>query len=62
MAVGLAAELKESVSATVELIESSGGKFEVVVDGDLVFSKKELNRFPALGEVSKIVQKKISES
>ena len=30
----------------VTLIPSSGGVFEVVINSDLVFSKKELNRFP----------------
>lgn len=35
----------------VELLASSGGVFEVVVDGKLVFSKKSLNRFPEEGEV-----------
>jgi len=35
----------------VELLASSGGVFEVVVDGKLVFSKKTLNRFPEEGEV-----------
>lgn len=30
---------------------SSGGIFEVTVNGDLVFSKKALGRFPEPGEV-----------
>ena len=34
-----------------ELIPSSGGVFEVVADGDLVFSKKSLGRFPEEDEV-----------
>ena len=34
-----------------ELIPSSGGVFEVVADGDLVFSKKALGRFPEEDEV-----------
>jgi len=34
-----------------ELIEGSGGVFEVVVDDDLVFSKKKEHRFPESGEV-----------
>jgi len=35
----------------VELIPSKGGVFEVQVDGRLVFSKKELKRFPAYQEI-----------
>ncbi len=34
-----------------ELVASSGGVFEVSVDGKLVFSKKSLGRFPEPGEV-----------
>ena len=34
-----------------EFIKSGGGVFEVVVDGDLVFSKKELGRFPEHDEI-----------
>jgi selT/selW/selH-like putative selenoprotein len=36
---------------TAKLDRSSGGIFDVVVDGDLVFSKFETGRFPADGEV-----------
>ncbi len=36
---------------------SSGGVFEVVVEGDLLFSKKSLGRFPEDGEVEALVQK-----
>jgi selenoprotein W-related protein len=35
----------------VKLIESSGGVFEVEVDGRKVFSKKALGRHPQPGEV-----------
>lgn len=37
--------------ATIERIESSGGRFEVKVDGQLIFSKAELDRFPAYQEI-----------
>jgi selenoprotein W-related protein len=40
----------------VELIASSGGVFEIQVDGRLVFSKKALNRFPEEGEVISLIQ------
>jgi selenoprotein W-related protein len=36
---------------TAELIPSSGGVFEVVVNGRLIFSKKQLNRFPEDDEI-----------
>lgn len=34
------------MSAEVKLIESSGGAFEVTVDGTLIYSKKETGEFP----------------
>ena len=34
-----------------ELVPSSGGAFEITVDGKKIFSKKELGRFPADGEI-----------
>lgn len=33
------------------MIPSSGGVFEVMVDGELVFSKKALDRFPEHAEI-----------
>ena len=35
----------------VELIESGGGAFEIVIDGALRFSKKQLGRFPTDDEL-----------
>ena len=37
--------------AEVELVKSGGGVFEITVDGQLVFSKKKLGRFPTDAEV-----------
>lgn len=44
--------------ATVRLIESSGGLFEVQVDGDLVFSKKALGRHAEPGEVVRLIEQR----
>jgi selT/selW/selH-like putative selenoprotein len=53
----LAAELKQAYpDAEVRLIESSGGVFEVAVDGKPVFSKKASRRHAEPGEVLKAVQ------
>jgi len=43
--------LKEAFDVDAELIEGGGGVFDVVVDGQLVFSKKSMDRFPEPGEV-----------
>jgi selenoprotein W-related protein len=39
------------------LIESSGGLFEVAVDGNLVYSKKATGRHAAPGEVLKAIER-----
>jgi selT/selW/selH-like putative selenoprotein len=54
----LAAELKQNFpEAQVRLVQSSGGLFEVTVDGQLVFSKKATRRHAAPGEVVQAVQR-----
>ena len=53
----MAAELKQAFPDTeVRLIESSGGLFEVTVDGRPVFSKKASRRHAEPGEVLQAVQ------
>jgi selT/selW/selH-like putative selenoprotein len=44
--------LEREFGDSPRLIKSSGGVFEVKVDGDLVFSKAALGRFPEQGEVA----------
>ena len=51
MAASLADKIKDRYGLEPELIPSGGGVFEVMVDGRLVFSKKQLNRFPAAEEI-----------
>jgi selenoprotein W-related protein len=52
----LAAELKEQFpEAEVRLVPSSGGVFEVTVDGNLIYSKRALRRHPEPGEVLKLI-------
>jgi len=52
----LGEELKDAFGAEVELISSSGGVFEVVVDNKLIFSKKNWQRFPEEGEITLLLQ------
>jgi selenoprotein W-related protein len=42
---------KEIPGISIELIESSGGVFEVKRDNDLIFSKKASGRFPDQMEI-----------
>ena len=50
-------ELCDKFGVVAELIESSGGVFEVTVNGDLIFSKKSLDRFPEDNEIINLVER-----
>jgi len=53
----LAAELRREFGvADVELIRSGGGRFEVVVNGRLIYSKAETGRHAEPGEVVAAIQ------
>ena len=45
------AEIKRQRDVDVRLIKGSGGQFEVVLDGRLIFSKKQAGRFPEPQEI-----------
>ena len=47
----MAAELKRARGLEAKLIKGSGGQFEVVLDGSLIFSKKAAGRFPEMDEI-----------
>ena len=58
-ATSLEAELKQSFAGMdITLISSGGGVFEVTIDGDLIFSKKALDRFPEKGEIVRIINQR----
>lgn len=42
-----------------ELIQGSGGIFDVVVDGERLYSKHDTGRFPQYREVIGLIEKKI---
>ena len=46
---------------SITLVPSDGGKFEVTVNQDLVYSKLRTNRHANAGEVNAIVRKYIEE-
>jgi selenoprotein W-related protein len=52
----LAASIKKEFGVDAELIRGKGGVFDVRVDGELIFSKHELNRFPEPGEVERLIR------
>jgi len=47
----LAAEIKRSRGIDATLRRGSSGQFEVLLDGALIFSKKQVGRFPDLQEI-----------
>jgi selT/selW/selH-like putative selenoprotein len=44
----------------VQLVESSGGAFEVTVDGTLIFSKLKLGRHPREDELTELVKRHLA--
>jgi selT/selW/selH-like putative selenoprotein len=55
----LAAELKKAFAdAEVRMVESSGGVFEVTVDGAVIFSKKSAGRHAGPGEILGLIRKR----
>ncbi len=47
----MAAAIKEATGVDAELIQSKGGVFDVEVDGKLIYSKSETDRFPTDQEI-----------
>ena len=57
------AELKETIpNAQFSLQKSSGGAFEVIVDGALIFSKKAIGRHAKPGEVVALLKRHLGDS
>jgi selenoprotein W-related protein len=60
--VGLAGELLkqfEHMVGSLSLIPSDGGRFEVTVNGRLIYSKLETNRHAQPGEVIGLINKMV---
>jgi selenoprotein W-related protein len=61
-AVGLTDELLKGwapIIASIDLVPSSKGRFEVVLDGELIFSKAALGRHAEPGEIVALVRERI---
>ena len=48
--------MKQKFGADTRLIQGKNGVFEVTVGDTLVFSKRQLGRFPDPGEVSRAIK------
>ena len=49
----------EFETTQLTLVPSDGGKFEVTVDGDLIYSKKRIGRHAEPGEVVEAMQQRM---
>jgi selenoprotein W-related protein len=47
------------VIETIELTPASNGRFEVTLDGELIFSKKALGRHASPGEIADLVRERV---
>jgi selenoprotein W-related protein len=59
-AVGLAEKILDNYKnkvASLEIVPSGGGVFEVDLNGKRIFSKKELDRFPEFEEIAEHLEK-----
>ena len=54
-ALSLRDKIQSKYGIDAKLIESSGGVFEVTLNNSLIFSKKDLGRFPNENEVENIL-------
>jgi selT/selW/selH-like putative selenoprotein len=51
-------EIQAVVDAQIDLVAGSGGVFDVVCDGELLFSKFADHRFPASDEIAALLREK----
>ena len=56
-ALSLRDSLNVELGVLAEMRPSSGGVFEVTVNGDVIFSKKRLGRLPEDNEINKLVER-----
>ena len=55
-ALSLRESLKKQFGIKAKMIESSGGVFEVTLNNSLIFSKKDLGRFPTKNEIEDLLE------
>jgi len=51
----LSAHLQSTYGAEVESEAGHSGVFDVTVDGELIFSKHKVGRFPTLSEIDELI-------
>lgn len=61
-AAGLADELQRNFGLKPDLIKGHSGVFEVTFEGEPLFSKKRLGRFPEPGEVTGLLEARLGQA
>ncbi len=56
----MAQELEKIFDLEVDLIKSSGGRFEIFLNDEQIFSKYNTYRFPEEGEIERMIREKIA--
>lgn len=54
----MAAAIKKKFNVDAEMIKGGGGIFDVKLNGDLIYSKKQTGRFPTDNEVLQAISAK----
>ena len=60
MAQELLATFAEEIGSVVLTPDASGGRFEIYVEGQRIWSRKEQGRFPELKEIKQLVRDQIA--
>lgn len=60
MAQELLSTFAEEIGSVTLTPDASGGVFEVRINGDLVWSRKETGRFPDIGELKRLTRDRIA--
>ena len=55
-ALSLRESIQSKFGVNAELIKGTGGVFEVTLNNSLIFSKKELGRFPNENEIEDLIE------
>ena len=53
----VSAEIGKALGVAISLIAGAGGVFDVKLDGELIFSKHKVGRFPNEGEITELLNK-----
>ena len=59
-AASLAEQIKNKFDLDIEFKKSDGGRFEIYLDGEILFSKMNEYRFPNVGEIEELLKKKFN--